>query len=272
MKLDDIRKLRQKKYRAEFQHFVVEGEHLVLELEKAARSKPALSNCELFVTGAYKNWQGPFVKHAITEKQMTQISDTKSPQGIAALVPFSPGRGSSGGAEKATTRAIYLHEVQDPGNLGTILRSLAWFGGFECLLSPGSVDPYNPKVVRSSMGAIFHVPLELEVDIDSLAQRFQSIAYLDLTGSKLTDPGFRDFDCYLFGNEARGVPKDNIAGMNARPFTIAGCGAIETCGCTARRLSDATYRCGSRACGRTGRGSRRPIGSNFPATCLDWEC
>lgn len=224
MKLDDIRKLRQKKYRAEFQHFIVEGEHLVLELEKAAKNNPALKNCELFVTGAYQNWQGPFVKHELTERQMAQISDTKTPQGIAALVPFLPDRHT----DHSTAKAIYLHQIQDPGNLGTILRSLAWFGDFVCLLSPGSVDPYNPKVVRSSMGAIFHVPLELEVDIDSLAQRFQSIAYLDLTGSKLTDPGFRGFDCYLFGNEARGVPRNNLAGMNARPFTIAGCGAIES--------------------------------------------
>ena len=224
MKLDDVRKLRQKKYRAEFQHFMVEGEHLVLELEKAAKNNPALRNCELFVSGIYKKWQGPFVKHDLTERQMAQISDTKNPQGIAALVPLL----AEGHGVGSTAKAIYLHQIQDPGNLGTILRSLAWFGDFVCLLSPGSVDPYNPKVVRSSMGAIFHVPFELEVDIDSLSQRYESIAYLDMTGSELTDPGFRDSDCYLFGNEARGVPKDVLAGMNARPFTIAGCGAIES--------------------------------------------
>jgi TrmH family RNA methyltransferase len=224
MKLDDIRKLHQKKYRAEFQHFIVEGEHLILELEKASKNNSALKNCELFVTGAYAHWQGPFVKHRVSEKQMAQISDTKTPQGIVAVVPFLPEWDTATG----TGKAIYLHEVQDPGNLGTILRTLAWFGNFVCLLSPGSVDPYNPKVVRSSMGAIFHVPLELEVPIGSLVSRFQRIAYLDMTGSQMKNPEFKGFDCYLFGNEARGVPGNYLAELNARPFTIAGCGAIES--------------------------------------------
>ena len=91
-------------------------------------------------------------------KAMAQLCDTATPQGIVAAVPFAPvdkNRESLANTE----RAIYLHEVQDPGNLGTILRTLAWFGGFRLLLSPNSVDPYHPKVVRASMGAIFHVPL-----------------------------------------------------------------------------------------------------------------
>ena len=159
MKLDDIKKLQQKKYRAEFGHFLVEGEHLVLELQKAAQHNPLLQRSQLYVTEAHEQWQSPFKTQVISERQMAQISDTKTPQGIIAVVPML----ESAAPVAAGERAIYLHEVQDPGNLGTILRTLAWFGGLRCLLSPGSVDPYNPKVVRSSMGAIFHVPLELDV-------------------------------------------------------------------------------------------------------------
>ena len=59
-----------------------------------------------------------------------------------------------------------------------------------CLLSPGSVDPYNPKVVRSSMGAVFHVPLETEVGLDSLASRYPHIGCLDLGGEAISTPGF----------------------------------------------------------------------------------
>jgi TrmH family RNA methyltransferase len=123
-------------------------------------------------------------------------------------------------------RAIYLHEVQDPGNLGTILRTLAWFGGFRCLLSPDSVDVHNGKVVRASMGAIFHVPVEFDVPLASLPARFAQIASLDLAGEPVASPGFRDFDCYLFGNEARGLPAE--ARALARGFTIRGTGAIES--------------------------------------------
>ncbi|WP_342246717.1 TrmH family RNA methyltransferase [Pseudomonas sp. OTU5201] len=227
MKLDDIKKLHQKKYRAEFGHFLVEGEHLLLELQKAALQNPRLLRSQLYVTGAYEHWQSPFETHVINDRQMAQIADTKTPQGIIALVPM-PATASPVAAPAINERAIYLHEIQDPGNLGTILRTLAWFGNFRCLLSPGSVDPYNPKVVRSSMGAIFHAPMELDVELDSLRTRFKRIACLDMNGERLQSASFKSFDCYLFGNEARGVPREQLLALNAQPFTIPGCGAIES--------------------------------------------
>jgi len=224
MKLDDVKKLPQKKYREEFGHFLVEGEHLVLELQKAAHQIPELNNSELFVTAAYEHWDSTFKKQLITEKQMAQIADTKTPQGILAVVPLL----STSIASTENERAIYLHEVQDPGNLGTILRTLAWFGNFRLLLSPNSVDPYNPKVVRSSMGAIFHVPMELDVSLDLLKNRYKKIACLDMNGRSLSDASFKEFDCYLFGNEARGVPRENLTDLNAQAFTIQGSGKIES--------------------------------------------
>jgi RNA methyltransferase, TrmH family len=231
MKLDDVKKLQHKKYRTELGHFLVEGEHLVLELQKAAQHNTDLNNCELFVTENYQAWSTDFKKTLVTEKQMAQISDTKTPQGIVALVPFfsitkAPFFSPVNNSKKE--RAIYLHEVQDPGNLGTIFRTLAWFGNFRLLLSPNAVDPYNPKVVRSSMGAIFHVPMELDVSLESLTSRFQKIACLDMNGKSLSDSEFKTFDCYVFGNEARGVPRENLTALHAKPFTIQGCDSIES--------------------------------------------
>ena len=229
MKFDDIKKLHQKKYREEFGHFLVEGEHLVLELQKAALQNPALQYCDLYVTSAYENWPTPFNTHSITERQMAQIADTKTPQGIIALVPlFSVKGGFAPTSADGNQRVIYLHEIQDPGNLGTILRTLAWFGNFRCLLSPGSVDPYNPKVVRASMGAIFHVPIELDVALASLHARFPRIACLDMRGEKIQSENFKNFDCYVFGNEARGVPSAQLTAVAAKPFTIVGGSAIES--------------------------------------------
>jgi TrmH family RNA methyltransferase len=225
MKLDDIRKLQQKKYRNEFGHFLVEGEHLLLELHKAAQHNPALLDSQLYVTAAHEHWQSPFRTQLISDRQMAQIADTQTPQGILAVVPITamaPAEPTPG------ERSIYLHEVQDPGNLGTILRTLAWFGNFRCLLSPGSVDPFNPKVVRASMGAIFHAPLELDVELDALGPRFAQIACLDMQGEPVHSAAFKTADCYLFGNEARGVPREQLTALGARPFTIPGSGAIES--------------------------------------------
>ena len=220
MKFEDIKKLHQKKFREELGFFIVEGEHLVQELQKAAKHDARLRGSEIYLTRDYSQWSSSLPVHVVQSKQMAQISETRSPQGIAAVVPLL----TTPAAEPR--RAIYLQEVQDPGNLGTILRTLAWFGGFRCLLSPDSVDVHNGKVVRASMGAIFHVPVEIDVPLESLPARFSRIACLDLAGEPLASSGFRDFDCYLFGNEARGLSPE--ARAMARSFTIPGTQAIES--------------------------------------------
>jgi len=223
MKFDDVKKLHQKRYRETFGYYLVEGEHLVLELQRAALENPRLRSCELYVTKQHADWRSLFTTHVIGETQMAQLADTKTPQGIIALVPLLPPAPIREGE-----RGIYLHEVQDPGNLGTILRTLAWFGSFRCLLSPNSVDPYNSKVVRASMGALFHVPLEVDIEPQSLRAHFARIACLDMGGQPVQSPAFRDFDCYVFGNEARGLPRDLLIELEARPFTIGGRGSIES--------------------------------------------
>jgi TrmH family RNA methyltransferase len=223
MKLDDVKKLHVKRYREEFGHFLVEGEHLVLELEKAALTHPLLQASELYVTHEYEHWRGPFRKHLIGASHMAAVADTKTPQGIVAVVPILPAPPLRMGE-----RAIYLSEIQDPGNLGTILRTLAWFGGFRCLLGPGSVDPWNPKVVRASAGAIFHVPIEIDVPLETLDGCFPRVACLDMQGESVKSPQFPYYDCYAFGNEARGLPRDALAALGAQPYTIGGSGAIES--------------------------------------------
>ena len=223
MKFDDIRKLHQKKFREELGHFLIEGEHLVQELEKAAVRDPRLRASEVYVTHEYAGHQGMLPTQVINARQMAQISETRSPQGIAAVVPLLSAPPAAAGE-----RAIYLHEIQDPGNFGTILRTLAWFGGFRCLVSPDSVDLHNGKVTRASMGAIFHVPVEFDVSLESLSQRFRRLACLDLGGTPVTSGGFREFDCYVFGNEARGLPRERMELLGAKAFTIPGTRAIES--------------------------------------------
>ncbi|HEV2441488.1 MAG TPA: RNA methyltransferase [Steroidobacteraceae bacterium] len=223
MKFEDMKKLHQRKFREQFGCFLLEGEHLVQELQKAAIHDARLRASEIYLTGEYAHWRSELPIHVLDSRHMAQLSETRSPQGIAAIAPLL-----AAPAQQPGERAIYLHEIQDPGNLGTILRSLAWFGGFRCLLSPNSVDVHNGKSVRASMGAIFHVPVELDVPLQALPGRFGRLASLDLRGKPISAPEFRDFDCYIYGNEARGLPREALSGMNATPFTIAGTRAIES--------------------------------------------
>lgn len=227
MKFDDIKKLHQKKYREEYGHFLVEGEHLLQELEKAARINAALEKAQLFVTAEQQNCSTALDKHVLTEKQMAQLSETQSPQGMVALVPMAALDALKHTAT-VTRRAVYLYEVQDPGNLGTVLRTLAWFGGFRCLLSANSVDPFNSKVIRASMGAIFHVPVEQNVALESLGQQFQQVACMEMAGAPLTSPAFQKSDCLIFGNEARGIPTALRTQLPAASFAIPGGGLIES--------------------------------------------
>lgn len=223
MKFEDIKKLHQRKFREEFGYFLLEGEHLVQELQKAAVHDARLRASEIYLTREYAHWTSNLPIHVVNSRHMTQLSETRSPQGIAAIAPLL-----SAPPPRPGERAIYLHEIQDPGNLGTILRSLAWFGGFRCLLSPNSVDMHNGKSVRASMGAIFHVPVEIDVPLQTLPERFRRIATLDLQGMPISAPEFRQFDCYVYGNEGRGLPREALSGMNTTAFVVAGTGAIES--------------------------------------------
>lgn len=223
---DELKKLQQKKYREKFGYFIAEGEHLVQELEKASVNNPLLLAAQLFICAQDSQFSRTFTTHVIDAKQMARICDTQTPQGIFAVVPITAL------AEQTHTpsneKVVYLHEVQDPGNLGTILRTLAWFGSSRCLLSPGSVDPFNPKVVRASMGAIFHVPIETEFPLESIAARYPRIAALDMKGVDIADSRFGECDAYVFGNEARGLPRETLDRLQPSMFAIPGAGIVES--------------------------------------------
>jgi TrmH family RNA methyltransferase len=78
------------------------------------------------------------------------------------------------------------------------------------------------------MGALFHVPVEFDVELLTLPDRYARLACLDMSGKPVQSPDFAAFDCYLFGNEARGLPREQLATLDIQSFTIAGSGAIES--------------------------------------------
>ena len=103
MKVDDLGKLHQKKYREQLGHYLVEGEHLVLELQKAALTNPQLKDCKLYVSEEHAAWRSRFEMHIVSKRRMKELSATETPQGIVALVPMP--RAS---APQAGERAVYL--------------------------------------------------------------------------------------------------------------------------------------------------------------------
>ncbi|MCB0278905.1 MAG: RNA methyltransferase [Calditrichaeota bacterium] len=207
LNLSEIQKLHQKKYRKLLGHFLVEGLHLVEELEKSS-----FNDCNLYVTEKFARIESRFPKTILSEQQFKRLSEVKSHQGIAAIVPIA-----NLNRTKAHKKIIYINDLQDPGNLGTLIRTAAWFNQFSIILSPDTVDPLNAKVIRSSMGALFFVNVETDINIDTLMKRYERIACLDMGGKSIQSGSFADFDCYMIGNEAKGI--DSIL-KKSKQFTF----------------------------------------------------
>ncbi|MDA0378514.1 MAG: RNA methyltransferase [Bacteroidetes bacterium] len=96
----------------------------------------------------------------VSERDMARLSDVTTPPGVLAVVrkPTEPD------ASETAPRALLLDGVQDPGNVGTLIRTAAWMGVNRVLIGPGTADPYSPKVVRATMGGIWDVELVTAVD------------------------------------------------------------------------------------------------------------
>ena len=153
-----VRSLARRRVRQREGRFVVEGTRLLDELERAG-IRPALA----FYTGAWAESPAgqrllPLLRTAVegawpvAETVMAACSDTQTPQGVLAVLPFVH-------LEPKPGLLLILDGIRDPGNLGTILRSAESAGVGQVLLAPGTVDLYNPKVIRGAMGAHLRLPV-----------------------------------------------------------------------------------------------------------------
>jgi TrmH family RNA methyltransferase len=206
--------LKQRSERAETGLFLVEGPQAVREalaaggeLVTAVYSTPdAHSRHGDLVAAA--SAAGVDVELA-SDAALAAMADTRTPQGILAVVRQTPVRLRA--VFEDARLAVILDEVQDPGNAGTVLRAADAAGASAVVLTSGSVDPYNPKVVRSTTGSLFHLDVATGApDADAVgAARAAGLQVLaaDMAGEPL--PALGDVlarpTAWLFGNEARGL-------------------------------------------------------------------
>ena len=146
----------------------------------------------------------------VTDAVMAEMTSTVTPQGVLALcvLPRREISELSTISNKKSLRIIYLHEIQDPGNAGTILRTADAMGVDAVLTSPGSVDMYSPKVVRATAGSLWHIPLYESVPFAELAALLPDAKPLLLSShakKSITDLPVEESYISIFGNEARGV-------------------------------------------------------------------
>lgn len=165
----------------------------------------------------------------VSEAVMKAMSDTVSPQGLISVC-YKPELDIAQLVTTGHSRFIYLHEIQDPGNAGTILRTADAMGISAVITSPDSVDMYSPKVVRSTAGSLWNVPVYEGVTFIDLCNRFPNIQRLLLSSHATTS--ILDLsisgDCIaIFGNEARGVDAKTL-GASVTEITIPMQGRAES--------------------------------------------
>lgn len=194
--------------------FVIEGRKL---FEEVLRDAPTALH-EVYVTEAYLEVEnqrkalGEVSYETVSDNVMKAMAETMEPQGILATVRI-PSYDKNELLAKEDAVWIALEDLRDPGNLGTILRTAEAAGVTGVLLSANSVDMYNPKVVRSTMGAIFRVPHFYAEDfleeLDGLKQCGATLYAAHLMGTQYYDePEYSGRSVILIGNEANGLSED----------------------------------------------------------------
>ncbi|EIW91885.1 RNA methyltransferase, TrmH family [Capnocytophaga sp. oral taxon 412 str. F0487] len=190
-----IQKLQQKKYRNELNLFIVEGKKSIVEFLQAGYRLELLIATEVFATAL--NGQ-PIT--LVSKEELRKVSSLKNPdEGLAIFHQ----RQHKGILQEGVILA--LDNVQDPGNLGTLIRLCDWFGIETLICNSQTVDCYNPKVVQASMGSLTRVAVHYVDLAGFLATCTLPLYAMDLDGENLYTTEFPE-DCVLIlGNEANGI-------------------------------------------------------------------
>ena len=208
-----IRKLKDKKYRDEFNEYIVEGVKLIKEaMMENSKIKTIVvcdscNNTELLGEDLLYD----IAKYNclyVDDRVFASITDVQKPQGILAVVE----KKNKAEIDYLEDVIIALDDVQDPGNIGTILRSIDSAGLKQVILSKRSADVYNPKVVRSTMGAIFRVNIVETDDLIKTLKEIKKHKFQIVSSALDTKDLIYDMDynkkVIVIGNESNGVSKE----------------------------------------------------------------
>ena len=197
--IKELVKLKEKKYRDQTDLFLVETKHLVLEAYKAGLIKELiLEQNEIFPLDVPITY--------VSKEVLKKLSSVESPSNVMAVVEKRKVE------EKYGEKVLILDRIQDPGNLGTIIRSAVAFNIDTIICSPDKVDFYNPKVVRASQGMMFHIPIMIKnttKTIKDLKNNDYKIVGTKVTNGKdVRTASIYSHFALIIGNEGQGISKD----------------------------------------------------------------
>ena len=261
VRVKDVANLKLKKYRTECRAFFAEGLRAVKEAVQYAEVT------DLFFTKTEEDKLNEILKvaeaigarlYCVDEKVMAKLSDTKTPQGVVAVIKMPendlqqlrPGafakklaqrnknaewaiKGNTQRKEKVSPAqqfeldnnapVLILDRIQDPGNMGTIIRTADAVGALGIILLEGCVDAYSPKVVRASMGSLFHLPVAQDVTEEEALtwcyrNGYEPAATALRNAQNVYKADISKKMAFIFGNEANGVAEELQAAAETRLF------------------------------------------------------
>ena len=207
-------KLKEKKYRDEYGLFIVEGEKFVDEITNFEVEAYLLS--ESFVNKRKYEEKGKIF--IVKDDAFKKLSDTVNPQGVLAVCKKKEYTVSNL-FEKENPFIVIGERIADPGNLGTIIRTADAAGADGVVLSKNSVDIYNPKVIRSTAGSIFHIPIIVDVELPDFVATLRE-QNVDVFGAHLSgrffpyDLNLRKSVALIVGNESEGLSEKIVGVVN----------------------------------------------------------
>ena len=207
--IKDILKLKQKKQGDITGNFYIEGERIIDEIPSNIEIKKYIFSEKFYKDLKNKEKYKKIDNIVVSDSVFKKISDTINPQGIMAICSM-PKNNINSIKIKENKVFVILDRICDPGNMGTIIRTAEALGIDSIFLSKGCVVLYNPKVIRATMGAIFHIPIIQGCDISYLITHLKSnnvnIVCTHLDGDKAPyNIDFKKSTAILIGNEANGV-------------------------------------------------------------------
>lgn len=200
----ELRALKTRKARRETGLCLIEGERLVIDVIRSGVKPETVLVAEWNTTAGAKLDELGVDHLTVTGEVMKAACDTDSPQGVCAAVK-SPD--SAPPKEYPAGLIVALDRIQDPGNLGTVLRTADAFGAAGLLVGEGSVDPFMPKAMRAAMGSTFHIPVwqgDLEKELPRLREQGFSLVCGHLDGAEELPP-LTEKRVLVIGNEANGA-------------------------------------------------------------------
>lgn len=211
-----IKKLKEKKYRNMQNQFIIEGIKIIEEAIQENAKIDKIVVCEECVKDGTigQKLLYEIAKYQciyVTQKIFESISDVTNPQGILAVIQKQE---SELRIDYSDDMIVILDDIQDPGNLGTIIRTLDSANLKQVIVSKDTTDCYNPKVVRSTMGAIFRVKVIVQEDWEELKRKLKREKFEILATSLENDASIYDISyqkkAIVIGNEANGVSEEWI--------------------------------------------------------------